>query len=182
MIETHVAGRYARALFNVALSRGTVDIIGSELFQLKSFSDKDGRLISFLQAPQVLTEHKTAMVRTLFTTRLSPALLSFVLLLIEKGRVNLLNEIARDYEKLMEEHKGIIRARVTTAVDVDKAFKAALTEKLKRLTGKDIDLIHRIDKSIIGGIIVQLNYKVIDHSVRHQLSSLRHDLNRLKVH
>ncbi len=182
MIETHVASRYARALFNVALSRGTVDIIGSELFQLKSFSDKDRRLISFLEAPQVLTEHKTAMVRTLFTTRLSPALLSFILLLIEKGRVNLLNEIARDYEKLLEEHKGIIRARVTTAVDVDKAFKARLVEKLKKVTGKDIDLIHRIDKSIIGGIIVQLNYKVIDHSVRHQLSSLRHDLMRLKVH
>jgi F-type H+-transporting ATPase subunit delta len=182
MIETHVASRYARALFNVALSRGTVDIIGSELFQLKSFSDKDRRLVSFLEAPQVLTEHKTAMVRTLFTTRLSPALLSFILLLIEKGRVNLLDEIARDYEKLLEEHKGIIRARVTTAVDVDKDYKARLAEKLKTITGKEVDLIHRIDKSIIGGIIVQLNYKVIDHSVRNQLSSLKHDLMRLKVH
>lgn len=182
MIETHVASRYARALFSVARSRGTVDIIASELFQLKSFSDKDRRLVAFLEAPQVLTEHKTAMVRTLFTTRLSPALLSFILLLIEKGRINLLNEIARGYEKLLEEHKGIIRARVTTAVDVDKDFKSSLVEKLKNITGKDVDLIHRIDKSIIGGIIVQLNYKVIDHSIRHQLSSLRHDLMRLKVY
>ena len=55
MKETYVARRYAQALFNVALSRETIDIVGSELFQLKSFSDKDKRMIDFLKAPQVLT-------------------------------------------------------------------------------------------------------------------------------
>ncbi len=182
MKETHVARRYAQALFNVALSRETIDIIGSELFQLKSFSDKDKRLIDFLKAPQVLTEHKIAMVKTLFTTRLSPALLSFVLLLIEKARINLLTEISREFEKLLEEHKGFIKARVTTAVDIDNDFKMRLVGKLENITGKKIELVHRINKSIIGGIIVQLNYRVIDHSIRFQLSSLKHDLMALKVY
>ena len=182
MKETHVARRYAQALFNVALSRETIDIIGSELFQLKSFSDKDKRLIDFLKAPQVLTEHKIAMVKTLFTTRLSPALLSFVLLLIEKARINLLAEISREFEKLLEEHKGLIKARVTTAVDLDNDFKMRLAGKLENITGKKIELVHRINKSIIGGIIVQLNYRVIDHSIRFQLSSLKHDLMALKVY
>jgi len=125
MKDTHVARRYAQALFNVALSRESIDIIGSELFQLKSFSDKDKRLISFLEAPQVLTEHKVAIVKTLFTTRLSPALLSFVLLLIEKARINLLAEIGREFEKLLEEYKGLIKARVTTAVDIDGDYPAS---------------------------------------------------------
>lgn len=182
MKETYVARRYAQALFNVALSREAIDIVGSELFQLKSFSDKDKRLISFLKAPQVLKEHKIALVKTLFTTRLSPALLSFILLLIEKARINLLVEISREFEKLLEEHKGLIKARVTTAVDIDNDFKKRLVDKLEDITGMKIELAHRINKSIIGGIIVQLNYKVIDSSVRFQLSTLKHDLMAIKVY
>ncbi len=182
MKETRVARRYAQALFNVALSRGAIDIVGSELFQLKSFSEKDKRLIDFLKAPQVVTDHKIALVKTLFTTRLSPALLSFVLLLIKKARINLLTEIGREFEKLLEEHKGLIKARVTTAVDIENDYKELLVRKLEDITGKKIRLVHRINKKIIGGIIVQLNNKVIDRSVRFQLSTLKHDLMALKVY
>jgi len=182
MSDTSVARRYAQALFNVALSRETVDIIGSELFQLKSFSDKDRRFIGFLQAPQVLTEHKVGLVKSLFTTRLSPSLVSFLLLLIEKNRVNLLSGIAREFENLLDDHKGLIRARVTTAIHIEQNFKDRLVKSLERITGKKIELIHKIDRKIIGGIVIQLNYRVIDRSVRFQLDSMRHDLMAVKVY
>jgi F-type H+-transporting ATPase subunit delta len=182
MKDTHVAKRYAHALFNVALKKGTVDIISSEIYQLKSFCDKDKRFIGFLAAPQVLTEHKIAMVRTLFTTRLSPSLVSFLLLLIEKNRVDHLGEIAREFEKLVEDHKGLIRARVTTAVHVEEDYKNRLRERLETITGKNVEVLHRIDKKILGGIIVQLNYNIIDNSVKNQLDTLKHDLMSLKVY
>lgn len=182
MKDTHVAKRYAHALFNVALKKGTIDIISSEIFQLKSFCDKDKRFIGFLAAPQVLTEHKIAMVKKLFTTRLSPSLVSFLLLLIEKSRVDHLGEIAREFEKMVEDHKGLIRARVTTAVHVDEGYKNRLRERLMEVTKKDIEILHKIDRSIMGGIIVQLNYNVIDRSVKYQLDSLKHDLMSLKVY
>ena len=182
MKDTHVAKRYAHALFNVAIKKGTIDIISSEIFQLKSFSDKDKRFVGFLAAPQVLTEHKIAMVRTLFTTRLSPSLVSFLLLLIEKSRVDHLGEIAREFEKMVEDHKGLIKARVTTAVHIDEGYKNRLRERLMEVTKKEIEVLHRIDRSILGGIIVQLNYNVIDKSVKHQLDSLKHDLMSLKVY
>lgn len=182
MNESIVARRYAQALFNVALSRKTVDIIASELFQLRSFSDKDDRFVNFLQAPQVLTEHKVAMVKSLFTTRLSPSLLSFLLLLIEKERVMLLSLIAQEFEKLLEDYKGLIKAKVTTAVHIDPDYKKNLVEKLEKLTGKKIELVHKIDPGIIGGIIVQLNYRIVDKSVRYQLTALKHELMALKVY
>ena len=181
MKDTHVAKRYAHALFNVALKKGTIDIISSEIFQLKSFSDKDKRFIGFLAAPQVPTEQKIAMVRTLFTTRLSPSLVSFLLLLIEKGRVDHLGEIAREFELLVEDYKGLIKARVTTAVYIEDDYKNRLRDKLMSITSKDVEILHRIDKSILGGRIVQLNYNIIDRSVRNQLDTLKHDLMSLKV-
>ena len=182
MKDTHVAKRYAHALFNVALKKGTVDIISSEIYQLKSFYDKDKRFIGFLAAPQVLTEHKIDMVKTLFTTRLSPSLVSFLLLLIEKSRVDHLGEIAREFEKMVEDHKGLIKARVTTAVHVEEDYKSRLRERLETITGKKVEVLHRIDKKILGGIIVQLNYNIIDNSVRNQLDTLKHDLMSLKVY
>jgi F-type H+-transporting ATPase subunit delta len=182
MKDTRVAKRYAHALFNVALKKGTVDIVSSEIYQLKSFSDKDKRFVGFLSAPQVLTEHKVAMVKTLFTTRLSPSLLFFLLLLIEKGRIDHLGEIARELEKLVEDHKGLIKARVTTAIHLETGYKDRLRERLKAVTGREVEILHRIDKNIIGGIIVQLNYRILDNSVKTRLETLKHDLLALKVH
>jgi F-type H+-transporting ATPase subunit delta len=182
MKEARVAHRYAHALFSVALSREILDIVASELFQLKSFIDKDRRFVDFLEAPQVTTENKNDLLKTLFAGRISAPLFSFLLLLVEKSRIEFLGEIAEEFEKLLEDHRGIIKAVITTAIPLDEAYKQGLRTKLERLSGKKIDIVHRIDKNIIGGIIVQLNYQVIDRSIRHELNSLRHDLLALKVH
>ena len=182
MRDPRIAHRYAHALFTLAIERGLVEIVASELFQLKSFSEKDSRLIGFLRAPQVASEHKVALIITLFTARLSQPLVSFLRLLVEKGRIGFLPEIASEFEKLLEDQKGIIRARITTAIPVSEGYKNSLREKLEKMSGKKIEIIHRIDKGIIGGIVVQLQYKVIDRSVRHELNSLRHDLLALKVY
>jgi F-type H+-transporting ATPase subunit delta len=180
--DPRVAHRYAHALFQVAITREMVDMVASELFQLRSFAEKDKRFLKFLEAPQILKEDKEKLIVSLFTTRLSPPLVSFILLLIEKNRIEFLSDIARDFEGLLEGYRDIVKARVTTAVSIDDDFKQSLRIKLEKLSGKKIDLIHKIDKRIIGGIVVQLNYKVIDRSVRHELDSLKHDLMSLKVY
>jgi F-type H+-transporting ATPase subunit delta len=182
MREARVAHRYAHALFNVALNRDMVDIVASELFQLRTLTEKDSTFLNFLSAPQVLTEHKVELLKTLFTSRLSQPLLSFLLLLIEKSRIDYLGDIAIEFEKLVEQHRGIIKARITTAVPLDDAYKNRLKAKLEEISGQKIDLIHKLDKSIIGGIIVQLNFRIIDRSIRHQIDALRHDLMAIKVY
>ena len=182
MRETRVAQRYAHALFLVAKSKDNIDIVASELFQLRSFIEKDKRFISFLEAPQILTEHKIALIKSLFTARLSPPLLWFLFLLIEKHRIEFLGEIAREFEKFVEDYKGLIKAHVTTAIPIEDGFKVQLKAKLETMTGKEIEIIHRIDRGIIGGVVVQLNFRIIDNSIRHKLEVLRHDLLSIKVY
>jgi F-type H+-transporting ATPase subunit delta len=181
MRDPRVAHRYAQALFSVALSREMVDMVASELFQLKSFSEKDRRFLIFLEAPQVMTDDKVNLIKSLFTTRISQPLVFFLLLLIEKNRIEYLGDIADEFEKILEIYKGIIKARVITAVPVSDEYKQNLKDKLEKLSGDKIEIIHKIDKGIIGGIIVQLNYRIIDRSIRHELDKLRHDLLSLKV-
>lgn len=182
MRESRVANRYAHALFSVAQARGLMDSMAADLFQLKAFYKGDNKFLLFLKSPQVLTEEKTKLIKTLFTSRLSPSLVSFLLLLIEKSRIEFLDEIADEFEKLLENYKGIIKAVVTTAIPIDDAYKALLRARLEKMTGKKIEIEHKIEKGIIGGIIVQLNYQVIDRSVRHELNTLKHDLLALKVY
>lgn len=182
MRETRVAHRYAHALFQVAVSRKMVDLIASELFQLRNFTEKDKRFLRFLEAPQILKEEKERLINSMFSASLSKPMVSFILLLIEKNRIEFLVDIARDFEKVLQEHREIIKAQVTTAVPIDDDFQARLRARLEKLTGKKIEMIHKIDKGIIGGIIVQLNFKVIDRSVRYELESLKHDLMSLKVY
>jgi F-type H+-transporting ATPase subunit delta len=182
MRETRVAHRYAHAMFNVAKKNEILDSVASELFQLRSFIERDDRFINFLAAPQFLTEQKVDLVKKLFASRLSAVLMSFLFLLIEKGRIEFLGDIALEFEKLLERHRGIIRAHVTTAVPIDDQYKNRLRARLEKISGQNIELIHKIDREIIGGIIVQLNYKIIDHSIRHQLRGLRHDLMAVKVY
>jgi F-type H+-transporting ATPase subunit delta len=180
--DPRVAHRYAHALFQVAVSREIVDIMASELFQLRTFSEKDKSFLRVLEAPQILKEDKAKLVRSLFTSRLSQPLVSFILLLIEKNRVEFLVDIARDFEELLEDYRDIVKAQVTTAIPVGDEFKELLRIRLEKLTNKKIEILHKIDKGIIGGIIVQMNFKVIDRSVRHELESLRHGLMSLKVY
>jgi len=182
MREIRVARRYAQALFNISLESDNLDIIASDILQFRSFISKDKRFVNFLEAPQVSTEQKIEIIRDTFTTLLAPRLLMFLELLLRKHRVNLLPDIADEFEKLMEEHHGLIKAKVLTAVHLDDDMKDRLKEELEKFSGKKIELIHRIDRTIIGGIVVFLHNQVIDRSIRHQISALRQNLLKVKVH
>lgn len=182
MRETRVARRYALALFKSAIASGNLDIVAADIRQLNSFTAKDKNLLNFLEAPQVPTEQKKELLKNLFTTRLSPRLLLFLDLLLDKHRTNIMPDIAEEFEKLMEEHHGLIKTRVVTAIHIPDDYKSRLREKLERMTGKKIEIIHKIDRSIIGGIIIFLHNMVIDRSVRHQLRILRQNLLKVKVH
>jgi F-type H+-transporting ATPase subunit delta len=182
MRETRVARRYALALFKTALASGNLEIIATDIHQLNSFSVKDKNFLNFLEAPQVPTEQKKALLKTLFLTRLSPRLLLFVDLLLDKHRTALLPDIADQFGKLMEDYRGQIKARVITAVHLPDDAKEHLRIKLEKMTGKKIEVIHKIDKSIIGGMVIYLHNMVIDQSIRHQLSELRNNLLKVKVH
>mgnify|MGYP005651217601 CR=1 FL=1 len=82
----------------------------------------------------------------------------------------------------MEDHKGLIRAQVITSIYLTDEEKTRLKEKLEKISNKKVDIVHKIDKSIIGGMIVYLHNIVIDRSIKRQLEILKHDLLKVKVY
>jgi len=181
-IEHQVPRRYAHALFNVAKNKGIIDQISNELAIIRSIITADDSLIGFLSAPQVTDENKFQLVEDVFKKRFSDLIYHFVKLTIEKRRSPYLLGIINEFTALVEEARGILRVKMTTAIPMDLPLRDELSLKLAKLTGKTINIYPEIDQSIIGGVVINMNNQVIDDSVRHKLDLMRNQLLSLKVH
>jgi F-type H+-transporting ATPase subunit delta len=101
---------------------------------------------------------------------------NFILLLLEKDRLNQFDWICTHYERMADEHLGRITAQVTTAVELDAEQYQAVKQKVATATQKDVQLETQVDPSILGGMIVRINHTVLDGSLQGQLRRLRQEL------
>jgi F-type H+-transporting ATPase subunit delta len=182
MIESQVARRYATALFRTAKRVDQVDKILDDLKAIADLLRKDPNLKNFLEAPQILDQYKRELFTTAFKDLVSEALFSFLILVLDKHRIQYLLAMAKEYEELVKEDQGILPARIITARELDPVFRNKLKEELEKSTGKKIEMLLKIDPQIIGGMIVILGNKIIDRSIKHQLDELKEDMLALTVH
>jgi F-type H+-transporting ATPase subunit delta len=182
MIESQVARRYATALFRTAKRIDQVERILEDLKAIADLLRKDPSLKNFLEAPQILDQYKKELFTTAFKHIVSEALFSFLILVLDKHRIQYLLGMAEEYERLVKEDQGILQARIITARALDSVFRNRLKEELEKSTGKKIEMLLKIDPEIIGGIIVILGNQIIDKSIRHQLDELKEEMLALTVH
>lgn len=182
MLAQQVARKYATALFSLAREKAILEQVSEEFKDLKQLLDGHPQLMHFLTAPQILEDDKQKAVRQIFSERVSSGFLQFLLLMVSKHRVQHLGVTADYFEGLVREEKGILKAKVITAVPLSEELRFGLKERLERLSGKLIVLHPEVDERIIGGIIVILKDQIIDMSIRFQLDKLRDELLAVKVY
>jgi F-type H+-transporting ATPase subunit delta len=182
MLDQEVARKYAHALFLSTKEKNLIDEAYRQFGDLKVFLAQDSSLLNFLNAPHILEEDKKSVVRDVFSGRLEPLFIEFLLVLIEKNRIAYLPQVIDVFNHLVEEEKGIERVKVVTATQLDDSQKKRLAEKLAQKTGLQIILEERVDPSILGGMIVMMNNEIVDGSVRHGLQLLSEQLGRVRVH
>ncbi|MDO8674079.1 MAG: ATP synthase F1 subunit delta [Dehalococcoidia bacterium] len=176
MQESGVARRYARAAFELAIETNDLDGFLSDL-KVAAEMMREPRVTAVLQNVKVSRLEKKNLMTQLLTG-LRPLVLNLVLLLITKDRQNIIVGIVSEYEQLVNTHRGIEVAEVITAVPVDEEEKAALSDRLSKLTGKRIILSTRVDPQIMGGVIARIGDRVLDGSLRQRLSLLRRSLSQ----
>ena len=181
MKEISVAYKYARALFEASEEEGSLDRVGLDLAGLGKLEETDPAYLRFLVSPRVLTEHKVEFLRAVFGSRVAPMTLHFLELLIKKKRINILPDIVNAFDKLMEEHRSVLRAQVYSAVALTPDAERRLKSGLDRLTGKNILLEKRIDPYVLGGVVVHLGTRILDGSLRNGLRILSENLHRAEV-
>lgn len=177
MITGSLARRYAKALLEIGVQQQTYDALGKELERVAETLRTSPELRTALENP-IFPIEKRRLVLDELVRRLgvSHTVRNFVMLLLDKGRINALPDIARAHRTLVDEHAGRVRATVTSARPLDPMLETRLKSALEKSSGKIVILEKREDPMIMGGLVTQLGDTVYDGSVRTQLQQLREEL------
>lgn len=176
MIERRIVRRYAAALFAAASRADAVDVVESDLGLVSLTVQSSPALWEAITSPIIPPDKKRAIFDELFKDKVHAVTLSYLTLLVDKRREEALVRTEEEYILLANEARGIVQAEATTAKALDEAEQAQLAAKLSQTTGKQVELVCKVDPAVLGGVLVRIGDRVIDGSVKGQLEALREAL------
>ncbi|MBW3624798.1 MAG: ATP synthase F1 subunit delta [Armatimonadetes bacterium] len=176
MPDVRVARRYAAALFNVVVRENLLDTVERDLQNIIGVWGEHSQIDETMAHPRIPTPVKQRILRQLLEAQVSPITLNFLLFLLDKQRLDLLLAIEREFQRLSDEHRKLVRAYVTTAVPLPEDQADLLRQHINRETGLNVVLVPTVDPRIIGGVIVRVGDRLWDGSIRGYLSDLRQTL------
>jgi len=166
---------YANALFEAAQEQGKLEVIREQLREVVDAEAQVPELRELLRNPQVDPRARAAALEDVLEGA-EQLLRNFLLLLADKGRTGQLEEIAREFERLVAEHEGVVHAELTTAVELSDEEAQELLGQIEQASGRKVDATRRVDPELIGGIVLQVGSHRLDASVRGRLERLRRQL------
>jgi F-type H+-transporting ATPase subunit delta len=175
MLKGAIARRYAGAIFDIGMKQNTLDRTLEDVQEIaKLFSIR--KLSYLLREPNIPAERKEAAIRQGLASKVLPTSLNLALLVVQRGLVELMPNIARELHQLVLDYKNEATAEVTTATKLDKSTQRQVQQALERMTGKKIVLETQVQPNILGGVVARVGDKVIDGSVERRLKLLQQQL------
>ena len=170
-----MAGRYATALFELALENKAVDAVKKDLDQFDALIADSADLNRLVRSPVFdADEQLKALSAILAKAGIGGLAANFLRVITTNRRLFAVRDMIRGYRALVARHKGEVTAQVTVAEKLSDTHLDDLKSALKSVTsGKDIDLDVRIDPAIIGGLIVKVGSRMVDSSLRTKLNSIK---------
>jgi len=166
---------YANALFEAARDQNKLEPVGEQLAQLVEAEGNVPELRELLRNPQLDPRARRAALDDVLAGS-DDLLRNFLLVLADKGRAGQLEEIAKEFERLVAEHEGVVHAELTTAVELSDDEAGKLLQQIERASGRKVEASRSVDPNLIGGIVLQVGSHRLDASVRGRLERLRRQL------
>lgn len=174
-----VGARYAKALFELALSGDALAAVESDLKALKTMSAESADLRRVIQSPAFTPPEKgKALAAIADAAAFNPLTKKFIGLLSANARASALPAVMTAFARLAADHRGAVAAEVTTAVELTEAQKQGVAAALRQALGKDPEITTRIDPSILGGMKVRVGSRLFDSSLKTRLDQLKFALKR----
>ena len=173
-----IAAPYARALFDFSVEKNIMHQITADFQNLDIFFSETSELTEYLNSPVVTEEAKREVLTKTLKSQINTETFKFLMVLVERNRINLLSSIINSYLELVYETASIKMIEVSTASAFTNLQKNTLIQKLKELTNaREIRLVITVDSSLIGGFLIKTESKVIDFSIKNQLQNLAKHLD-----
>jgi F-type H+-transporting ATPase subunit delta len=170
-----MAGRYAGALFELALEEKAVDSVKKDLETFDALIAENPDLNRLVRSPVFgVDDQLKAISAILAKAGITGLAANFLRVITTNRRLFSLRQIIRGYRALVARHKGEISAQVTVAEKLSDTSLEALKSALTSVTGgKAMDLDVKIDPAIIGGLIVKVGSRMVDSSLRTKLNAIK---------
>jgi len=165
-------------IFKTALEKKELNTWQSDLRRIAGLV-RDTTLLSLLEDTQVSIDEKASVLYDRLI-EVNPEALKLVSELMSTGRLPIVEEIADEYQRLVDNYRGIESAEVaeiTTAIELDDEYRLKIAQRLTSLVGKPVILKSKVDSGIVGGIVIKVGDKLIDGSVRSKLAALKKELD-----
>jgi len=174
-ITSGMAGRYATALFELALEQRAVDAVRADLERFDALIAESEDLNRLVRSPVFGADEQTrALAGVLDKAGIGGIAANFLKLVTRNRRLFAVRQIVKAYKALVARHKGEVTAQVTVAEKLSDAHLAALKDTLKQVTKQDVQLDVQVEPAIIGGLVVKLGSRMVDSSLRTKLNAIKH--------
>lgn len=174
-----LARRYARAAVAAAADKGGMEAVAalaSGLLAVRDAYRQSCELREALHNPSLRHERTAVLETVVQKLALSKPARRVLLLLAEKDRIDILEDVAAEAEAIADAQMGRLRARVTSAVPLTEAQISRLTRALEKRFGMPVAVQVAVEPAILGGLVCQVGDVTMDSSIRHQLEALRERL------
>jgi len=176
MSEFVISTRYANALMESSLEKNSFEQVMKDIELVYNTLNSSKELRNVLENPIIPSEKKNKILEEIFSNKISDEVKSFISLIVNKKRENILLEICNRFLQLCDEKLNRIKVEITSAVELNNEQKNNIVKKLEEITNKKVIASYNLDNTIIGGFKARFNDTVVDASVKHQLELLKKKL------
>ncbi len=173
-----VGKEYGAALYLLGREENCVEQLREDIDTLSRLFENEKEYLSFLQTPAVPMEARLASLFEVCSALVSPHAVSFVQLLLEKGRLARFGEARDAFVALYEEAARMLKVKIRSAVALDDGQKQRLQTKLETVYSAKVYITYEIDPSLIGGVVMETEDQVTDGSIRHRLQEVKEVIER----
>jgi F-type H+-transporting ATPase subunit delta len=175
-----MAGRYAIALFDLALEEDKIDEVEAALERIDSLLTNSPDFARLVRSPVFSSEEQARSLAAIAShTEISGLTANFLQLLVKNRRLFALRDIIAGFRRLLADHRGEVTAEVTSAITLSAEQIDELKATLKAKTGKTITLNITVDPAILGGLIVKIGSRMVDTSIRTKLNTLKYAMKEV---
>ena len=176
-----LSGRYASALFDLAIESGNPDEYFEQAVFLRD-TLRDSGYKSIITHPQISTAKKLELIDEAFAKRIHADLCGFLHMAVTKNRESFIIPALEAFIRMMDDHNGRVTANVVCAAELGEKQTAGLKALLEKKTGKTVQIAAKVDKSVLGGFYILMDGYFIDRTIRKQLHDMKVGLQRGKAH
>ncbi len=175
---TEVGSVYGESLYELAKEETLSTAIGEQLTVLRQAFQQEPEFLRLLASPNLTKAERCQVLDDSFRGSVHPYLLNFLKILTEKGYVRHFSDCCDAYMNRFDQDNGILRVKAVTAVALNARQTEKLTQKLSRITGKQVVLSNRIDPAVLGGVRLDYDGQRLDDTVSHRMDAIRDLLNK----